>query len=81
MERGYFFLVVTAPVGTEEITFQSFEATSEEGGKQLCANLKSWRERHGIPLLRTGFTTQEDFGGGDLDQESGGESAGPVPGL
>jgi len=72
--------LVTAPAGIEEITFQSFEANSEEGGKRLRAKLEAWRERYGIRLLQIGLTTDQNFGGGGMDPESGGESAGPVPG-
>lgn len=71
MERAHFFFVVTAPAGTDKITFQLLTGNSEAGGERLHRNLDAWRDRFGVPLFSTGFCNDSNFRkehlGGDGD--------------
>ena len=61
MERGYLVITVTAPKGTEALTFQCFVAETEEWASRLQVDLKSLRDRHG--MRRIELEKQWDTGG------------------
>ena len=54
-------IVVIAPKGAEALSGQCLVADTEQGTARLQANLKTFREQHG--MQRLGLETQGDLGG------------------
>jgi hypothetical protein len=51
MDSGYMVIVVISPKGAEALSGQCLVADTEQGTARLQANLKTFRERHGMQRL------------------------------